>query len=94
MLMGIKEIKEILPHRHPFLLVDCIEELTPGVRAVGYKNLTYDEAFFCWSFPGRAGNAGRIDGRGTCADRCGCCAFTPGEQGKNSIFCSNQFMQI
>ena len=52
MLMGIKEIKEILPHRHPFLLVDCIEELTPGVRAVGYKNLTYDEAFFAGHLPG------------------------------------------
>lgn len=50
MLMGIKEIKEILPHRHPFLLVDCIEELVPGERAVGYKNLTYDESFFCRTF--------------------------------------------
>ena len=40
MLMGIKEIEEILPHRHPFLLVDCIEELEPGVRAVGYKGKT------------------------------------------------------
>lgn len=29
MLMGIKEIQEIIPHRHPFLLVDCIEELEP-----------------------------------------------------------------
>ena len=35
MLMGIKEIQEIIPHRHPFLLVDCIEELEPGVKAVG-----------------------------------------------------------
>ena len=51
MLMGIKEIKEILPHRHPFLLVDCIEELVPGERAVGYKNLTYDESFFAGHFP-------------------------------------------
>ena len=33
MLMGIKEIKEILPHRHPFLLVDCREELEPGEKA-------------------------------------------------------------
>ncbi len=30
MLMGVKEIQEIIPHRHPFLLVDCIEELEPG----------------------------------------------------------------
>ena len=41
MLMGIKEIEEILPHRHPFLLVDCIEELEPGVRAVGYKSRSF-----------------------------------------------------
>ena len=27
MLMGVKEIQEIIPHRHPFLLIDCIEEL-------------------------------------------------------------------
>ncbi len=51
MMMGIKEIKEILPHRHPFLLVDCIEELEPGIRAVGYKNVTYDENFFAGHFP-------------------------------------------
>lgn len=42
MLMGIKEIQEIIPHRHPFLLVDCIEELEPGVKAVGYKSVTYE----------------------------------------------------
>ena len=51
MLMGIKEIQEIIPHRHPFLLVDCIEELEPGVRAVGYKSITYDEPFFRGHFP-------------------------------------------
>ena len=39
-MLGIKEIEEIIPHRHPFLLVDCIEELEPGVRAVGYKCVT------------------------------------------------------
>ena len=29
-MLGIKEIQEIIPHRHPFLLIDCIEELEPG----------------------------------------------------------------
>ena len=29
-MLGIREIQEIIPHRHPFLLVDCIEELEPG----------------------------------------------------------------
>ena len=33
-MMGIKEIQEIIPHRHPFLLIDCIEEVTPGEGAV------------------------------------------------------------
>ena len=51
MLMGVKEIQEIIPHRHPFLLVDCIEELEPGVRAVGYKCVTFDESFFKGHFP-------------------------------------------
>ena len=51
MLMGVKEIQEIIPHRHPFLLIDCIEELEPGVRAVGYKCVTYDESFFKGHFP-------------------------------------------
>ena len=45
MLMGVKEIQEIIPHSHPFLLIDCIEELEPGLRAVGYKCVTYDESF-------------------------------------------------
>ena len=44
MLMGIKEIQEIIPHRHPFLLVDCIEELEPGAVAIlsqeGFKGKT------------------------------------------------------
>ena len=50
-MLGIKEIQEIIPHRHPFLLIDCIEELEPGVRAVGYKCITYDEPQFRGHFP-------------------------------------------
>lgn len=51
MMLGIKEIQEIIPHRYPFLLVDCVEELEPGNRAVGYKCVTYDEPFFQGHFP-------------------------------------------
>ena len=50
-MLGIKEIEEIIPHRHPFLLIDCIEELEPGVRAVGYKAVTFHEDFFRGHFP-------------------------------------------
>lgn len=47
-----KEIMEIIPHRHPFLLIDTIEELTPGVRAVGRKCVTVNEPYFAGHFPG------------------------------------------
>jgi 3-hydroxyacyl-[acyl-carrier-protein] dehydratase len=50
--MGITEILKILPHRYPFLLVDRIVELDPGVRVVGIKNVTYNEEFFQGHFPG------------------------------------------
>ncbi len=50
-MLGIKEIQEIIPHRHPFLLIDCIEELEPGVGAVGYKSVSYNEPFFAGHFP-------------------------------------------
>ena len=49
--LNTKEIMEIIPHRHPFLLVDTIEELEAGVRAVGKKCVTYDEYYFRGHFP-------------------------------------------
>jgi 3-hydroxyacyl-[acyl-carrier-protein] dehydratase len=50
-MLSSKEIQEILPHRYPFLLVDKIEELEPGKKAVGYKNVTINEYFFQGHFP-------------------------------------------
>ena len=47
------DIQAILPHRYPFLLVDRIEELEIGKRAVGIKNVTINEPFFQGHFPGR-----------------------------------------
>ena len=52
-MLGIKEIQEIIPHRHPFLLIDFIDELEPGVRAVGYKSVTFNEPQFNGHFPGQ-----------------------------------------
>jgi 3-hydroxyacyl-[acyl-carrier-protein] dehydratase len=48
---GPAEIRELIPHRYPFLLVDRIEEIEPGVRAVGVKNVTQNEPFFQGHFP-------------------------------------------
>ena len=50
-MLGIKEIQAIIPHRHPFLLIDSIEELEPGVRAVGHKCVTFNEPWFQGHFP-------------------------------------------
>ena len=50
--LDTRAIQEILPHRYPFLLVDRIAELTPGVRIVGVKQVTINEHFFQGHFPG------------------------------------------
>ncbi len=49
--LGAAEIRELIPHRYPFLLVDRIEEVEPGVRAVGVKNVSQNEPFFQGHFP-------------------------------------------
>ena len=50
-MLEIKEIMEILPHRPPFLLIDRVEEVEPGVSAVAYKNVSMNEPFFVGHFP-------------------------------------------
>ena len=49
--LDINQIKEIIPHRHPFLLIDYIEDYEPGQYAVGYKCVSYREEFFAGHFP-------------------------------------------
>lgn len=49
--LGPAEIRALIPHRYPFLLVDRVEEIEPGVRAVGIKNVTQNEPFFQGHFP-------------------------------------------
>ena len=50
-MLNIDEIKEIIPHRYPFLLVDRILEVEEGVRAVGIKNVSANEEYFNGHFP-------------------------------------------
>jgi 3-hydroxyacyl-[acyl-carrier-protein] dehydratase len=49
--MTIEEIKEYLPHRHPFLLLDRIVEWEANKRIVALKNVTANEPFFTGHFP-------------------------------------------
>ena len=51
MIMDVNEIRQYLPHRYPFLLVDRVVELNLGESIVGYKNLTVNEPYFDGHFP-------------------------------------------
>jgi 3-hydroxyacyl-[acyl-carrier-protein] dehydratase len=51
---SIEEIQELLPHRYPFLLVDRIIDYVPGKKAVGIKNVSFNEPQFQGHFPGRS----------------------------------------
>jgi 3-hydroxyacyl-[acyl-carrier-protein] dehydratase len=50
-MLDIDEIKAIIPHRDPFLLVDAVEDLSDDGPTVGYKSLSEDEPFFAGHFP-------------------------------------------
>lgn len=51
-MLDISEIQKIIPHRPPFLLLDRVTQLEPGVRAVGLKNVSMGEPFLAGHFPG------------------------------------------
>lgn len=51
-MLDIMQIKEIIQHRYPFLLIDRILEVEDGKRAVGIKNVSANEPFFNGHFPG------------------------------------------
>lgn len=53
-MLNVNEIQKIIPHRPPFLLVDRIDQLEPGVHGVGRKCVTMDEPFFAGHFPGKS----------------------------------------
>lgn len=50
-LLNIEEIKEIIPHRYPFLFIDKVSIEEIGVKGIGYKNVTINEPFFQGHFP-------------------------------------------
>ena len=52
-MMNVEEIKEYLPQRYPFLLVDRVLEIELGKRILAYKNVTVNEEFFQGHFPGK-----------------------------------------
>lgn len=51
-MLNQEEIKEIIPQREPFLMIDEVEEYLPGQMAVAYKNVREEEWYFKGHFPG------------------------------------------
>lgn len=50
-MLDINQIKEVIPHRYPFLLIDQVVEIEEGKRVVAKKNVTINEPFFQGHFP-------------------------------------------
>ena len=51
-LLNASQIMEIIPHRHPFMLLDTIEEMEPGKRVAARKCVSFNEPYFAGHFPG------------------------------------------
>lgn len=85
-MLDINEIQKILPHRVPFLLLDRVEELEPGKRAVGRKCVTMNEPFFQGHFPGKAVMPGVLILEALAQTGAMCMLTVPGNEGKIVYF--------
>ncbi len=88
-MMSVTEIMNHLPHRYPFLLVDRIIDLQPGVSVTGVKNVTINEPFFQGHFPGQPIMPGVLTIEAM-AQVAGVMAFCSGIEGGGSVY----FMSI
>ncbi|ACB85897.1 3-hydroxyacyl-ACP dehydratase FabZ [Natranaerobius thermophilus] len=82
----INEIKELIPHRYPILMVDRLEELEPGHRAKGVKNVSANEPFLQGHFPDRPLMPGVLQIEAMA--QVGACALMslPENEGKLAVF--------
>lgn len=83
----INEIQSILPHRYPFLMVDRIIDIVPGLRITGLKNVTINEPFFEGHFPGNPIMPGVLIVEAM-AQIAGILAFRSGAKGNGVYFMS------
>ncbi len=85
-MLNVDEIQKILPHRSPFLLLDRVDELAPGVRATGRKCVTMNEPFFQGHFPGKAVMPGVLILEALAQTGAICMLTLPGNEGKIVYF--------
>lgn len=85
-LLNQEQIKEIIPHRDPFLLIDEVEELEPGVRCVAKKYLKPDEDWFRGHFPGQPVQPGVLMIEMLAQAGAVCALSLPENKGKIAVF--------
>ena len=84
--LHLEQIKDIIPHRDPFLLIDEITELEPGVRAVGKKYLRPEEDWFRGHFPGQPVQPGVLTIEMLAQTGAVCALCLPENKGKLALF--------
>ncbi len=80
------QIREMIPHRYPFLLVDRITECIPGKSCKGYKNVTNNEEFFNGHFPENPVMPGVLQIEATAQVSAGILMTLPEYKGKLVLF--------
>lgn len=85
-LMDKEEIKKIIPHRDPFLLIDTIEELEPGRRVVATKYMDPDSFWFAGHFPGHPVTPGVLMVEMLAQAGAVCALSMPENKGKLAMF--------
>ena len=88
--LNLEQIKEIIPHRDPFLLIDEVVELEPGVRAVAKKYLKPDEFWFKGHFPQEPVQPGVLTIEMLAQTGAVCALCLPENKGKIAFFCRHR----
>ncbi len=89
-LLNTKQIMEIIPHRQPFLLIDTIEELEAGKRAVEKKCVSFNEPYFAGHFPNEPVMPGVLIIEAMAQAGAVAILSKPGQEGKTAYFAGIQ----
>ena len=85
-MLNKEQIKEIIPQREPFLMIDEVEEYVPGESAIAYKNVDANEWYFKGHFPGNAIMPGVLITESLAQAGAIAILSMPENKGKNALF--------